>query len=123
MSFREFLQDKLDSGDYEDDHEKQLLIKTIEEVKGGAGYFREMLATQRGDMGSFNKFSKKLVLDEDGSNKVAVMAFGRLNPPSIGHRKLAKKMASLAKGEKPKLYLSHKIDSSTDPLSYGSKVK
>ena len=123
MSFREFLQDKLDSGDYEDNHERQLLIKTIEEVKGGAGYFREMLATQRGDMGSFNKFSKKLVLDEDGSNKVAVMAFGRLNPPSIGHRKLAKKMASLAKGEKPKLYLSHKIDSSTDPLSYGSKVK
>ena len=123
MSFREFLQDKLEGGDYEDDHEKQLLIKTIEEVKGGSGYFREMLATQRGDMGSFNKFSKKLVLDEDGSNKVVVMAFGRLNPPSIGHRKLAKKMASLAKGEKPKLYLSHKIDSSTDPLSYGSKVK
>jgi len=123
MSFREFLQDKLNSGDYEDDYEKQLLIKTIEEVKGGSGYFREMLATQRGDMGSFNKFSKKLVLDEDGSNKVAVMAFGRLNPPSIGHRKLAKKMASLAKDEKPKLYLSHKIDSSTDPLSYGSKVK
>lgn len=123
MSFREFLQDKIDSGDYEDDHEKQLLIKTIEEVKGGSGYFREMLATQRGDIGSFNKFSKKLVLDEDGSNKVVVMAFGRLNPPSIGHRKLAKKMASLSTGEKPKLYLSHKIDSSTDPLSYGSKVK
>ena len=123
MSFREFLQDKLDSGDYDDDREEQLIIDAIEDVKGGSGYFREMLATQRGDMGSFNKFSKKLTLDEDGSSKTAVMAFGRLNPPSIGHRKLAKKMASLATGEKPKLYLSHKIDSSTDPLSYGSKVK
>ena len=123
MSFREFLQDKLDNGDYEDEHEKQLLKDAIEDVKGGSGYFKEMLATQRGDMGSFNKFSKKLTLDEDGSSKTAVMAFGRLNPPSIGHRKLAKKMASLATGEKPKLYLSHKMDSSTDPLSYGSKVK
>ena len=123
MSFREFLQDKLDSGDYEDNHERQLLIKTIEEVKGGAGYFREMLATQRGDMGSFNKFTKKLILDESDSQKTAVVAFGRFNPPHIGHRKLAKAMADAAQGEKAKIYLSHKVNSIKDPLSYDSKLR
>lgn len=120
MSFREFLQSKLDAGDYEDEHEKQLLIDTIEEVKGGSGYFREMLATQRADMG---EFSKKIILDEDGSKKTAVVAFGRMNPPTIGHRKLAELMASLAKGEKAKIYLSHKVNSKSDPLSYDSKLR
>lgn len=120
MSFREFLQDKLDAGDYEDEHEKQLLIDAISEVEGGSGYFKEMLATQRADMGEFNK---KLILDEDGANHPVVLAFGRMNPPTIGHFKLIDKMASLAHGEKAKLYLSHKVNDKKDPLSYDSKVR
>ena len=120
MSFKQFLQYKLDGGDYEDDHEEQLIKDAIKEVNGGAGYFKEMLATQRADMGSFNK---KIILDEDGSKKTAVVAFGRMNPPTIGHRKLAELMASLAKGEKAKIYLSHKVNSKSDPLSYDSKLR
>lgn len=124
MSFREFLQDKLDSGDYEDDHEKQLLIDTIKEVKGGSGYFKEMMATQGADMGTFNRsIAKKLNLNEDDANKTAVVAFGRLNPPTIGHEKMINKMASLANGEKAKLYLSHTTNSKKDPLSYDSKLR
>ena len=38
MSFRQFLQDKLYNGDYEDDHEKQLIKDAIEEVKNGFFY-------------------------------------------------------------------------------------
>ena len=300
MSFRQFLQSKLDAGDYEDDHEKQLLIDAIEEVKGGAGYFKEMFgaATQMADMRTFAKkpvkFSskKKLKLEEDdqktitayhgskkkfndfeiskiGSNigtdnfdfkgiyltdskdfakgyaidkasssyidkngeehttisdasdgyvytctlmpkkplvidiegneenknlywarvkdqdkivkqgydlichlnipytdengksngyigneyvvldpsiikinkiehfndkgkllkedsnkkKTAVVAFGRFNPPTIGHKKLIDTMVSVSKGEKPKLYLSHSVDSKKNPLSYDSKIR
>ena len=139
MSFREFLQDKLEGGDYEDDHEKQLLIKTIEEVKGGSGYFREMYrvtnskdadikafneefgpATQVSDMGTFNKFIK--LLNEDKS-KIAVIGWGRLNPPTIGHERLINSMVDAAKdvGEKAKLYLSHTVGPD-DPLSYESKI-
>jgi len=120
MSFRQFLQDKLDSGDYDDDREEQLIIDAIEDVKGGSGYFKEMLATQRADMGEFNK---KLILDEDGANRPVVLAFGRMNPPTIGHFKLIDKMASLAHGEKAKLYLSHTMNNKKDPLSYDSKVR
>ena len=123
MSFRNFLQDKLDSGDYDDDREEQLIKDAIEDVKDGSGYFKEMLATQRGDMGSFNKFTKKLTLDESDSQKTAVVAFGRFNPPHIGHRKLAKAMADAAHGEKAKIYLSHKVNSTKDPLSYDSKLR
>ena len=139
MSFREFLQDKLEGGDYEDDHEKQLLIKTIEEVKGGSGYFREMYrvtnskdadirsfneefgpATQMSDMGAFNKFIKCLNEDE---NKTAVIGWGRLNPPTIGHEKMIDAMKSYAQGEKAKLYLSHQENNPKNPLSYESKVR
>ena len=125
MSFREFLQDKLDSGDYEDDHEKQLIQDAIKEVTGGKGYFREMMATQMADMGQFNKFSskKKLKLEEDGNGKTAVVAFGRFNPPHIGHRKLARAMKNAAKGGEAKLYLGHTVNSVKDPLSYDSKLR
>lgn len=53
--------------------------------------------------------------------KTAVVAFGRMNPPTIGHNKLIDKMASL-NGE-PKLYLSHSQNDKKDPLPYESKIK
>ena len=129
MSFREFLQNKLDSHDYEDEHEKQLIQDAIKEVTGGSGYFKEMMATQMADMGTFAKkpvkFSskKKLKLEEDGNSKTAVVAFGRFNPPHIGHRKLARAMKNAAKGGEAKLYLGHTVNSVTDPLSYDSKLR
>ena len=125
MSFREFLIDKLNSGDYNNDHEKELIKDIIDEVKDGAGYFEEMLATQRADMGSFKKSTKKLTLDEDGARKAAVIAFGRLNPPTIGHLKLIDSMVDAAKkyNANAMLFLSHTSSNPKNPLSYESKVR
>ena len=85
----------------------------------------EMSSTQRADMGSFKKFSKKLTLDEDGSRKGAVLAFGRLNPPTIGHEKLIDTLANVARanGYDPMLFLSHSSSDPKNPLSYESKVR
>ena len=85
----------------------------------------EMSATQRSDMGSFKKFSKKLTLDEDDSRKGAVLAFGRLNPPTIGHEKLIDTLANVARANRydPMLFLSHSSSDPKNPLSYESKVR
>ena len=56
--------------------------------------------------------------------KTAVVAFGRMNPPTIGHRKLAELMAKEAAktGERAKIYVSHSVDSVKNPLSYDRKL-
>ena len=53
-----------------------------------------------------------------------VFAFGRMNPPTIGHEKLADKVASEAKrrGAMPHIYLSHTQNSKKDPLPYSVKI-
>jgi len=53
-----------------------------------------------------------------------VFAFGRMNPPTIGHEKLADKVASEAKrrGAMPHIYLSHTQNSKKDPLPYNVKI-
>ena len=57
--------------------------------------------------------------------EVAVVAFGRLNPPTIGHEKMIQKMAAIAKqhGTKAKLYLSQTQDAKSNPLNYATKIK
>lgn len=50
----------------------------------------------------------------------AVFAFGRLNPPTIGHRALVETIKK-QKGEHF-LFLSHKQHKKTDPLSYEQKA-
>ena len=67
---------------------------------------------------SWNKFSKLL----EGDGQTAVIAFGRMNPPTIGHQKLVDTMASLASGNDAKLYLSHTQDKKKNPLSYEDKI-
>ena len=53
-----------------------------------------------------------------------VVAFGRMNPPTIGHEKLADKVASEAKrrGAMPHIYLSHTQNAKKDPLPYNVKI-
>ena len=52
--------------------------------------------------------------------KTAVFAFGRMNPPTIGHAKLV----DVVKGQdgKPFLFLTHTQKPKTDPLSFAEKV-
>ena len=55
----------------------------------------------------------------------AVFAFGRMNPPTIGHQKLVEKtrlVASQTAGD-PFLYLSHSTGKPNNPLSYTEKAK
>ena len=69
--------------------------------------------------------SFKEYLAEDKNLKTVVLAFGRMNPPTIGHKKLMEKIVSVAKKENAdaKLYLSHSQDAERNPLSYEEKIK
>lgn len=62
---------------------------------------------------------------QEGSEKHAVMAFGRMNPPTTGHEALVKKMHDVAKEHKAShvLVASHSHDSKKNPLTGEDKVK
>lgn len=66
----------------------------------------------------------KPVLDEAVRDTV-VVSWGRMNPVTSGHEKLAQKVASVAKerGATPMIFLSHSSDPKKNPLSYDDKVK
>ena len=75
---------------------------------------------------AYSAFSKNTATESltEAKGKKAVIAFGRLNPPTIGHKKLVDKMAELANGNaEAKLYLSHTQDKKKNPLSYEQKIK
>lgn len=53
--------------------------------------------------------------------RAAVMAFGRMNPPTIGHKKLVDKIKSLP-GD-PYVFLSQSQKPKTDPLAFTDKLR
>lgn len=55
----------------------------------------------------------------------AVITFGRMNPPTVGHEKLVNKILSTAITEKgtPLVYLSKTQDAKKNPLTYDQKIK
>lgn len=55
------------------------------------------------------------------SPATAVMAFGRMNPPTIGHKKLVDKIKSLP-GD-PYVFLSQSQKPKTDPLAFQDKLR
>ena len=55
------------------------------------------------------------------SRGMVVMAFGRMNPPTIGHLKLADKVKSVAKSNPYRIYLSQ-TTGPKDPLPFPKKV-
>ena len=68
-------------------------------------------------------YLRELFLRED-DRSTAVFAFGRFNPPTIGHQKLLGKLESMAKqvNGKAYLFLSHKQNNKTDPLTFKEKA-
>lgn len=62
------------------------------------------------------------MLESDG--RICVLGFGRMNPPTIGHKKLIDTIVNKAKevGGEPRMYLSHTQDSKKNPLSYEQKL-
>tara|TARA_Y100001937_G_scaffold106284_1_gene147806 strand:+ start:13431 stop:14603 length:1173 start_codon:yes stop_codon:yes gene_type:complete len=65
---------------------------------------------------------RELFLKED-DRSTAVFAFGRFNPPTIGHQKLIETVVNTAKSANGKayLFLSHKQNNKTDPLNFAEK--
>lgn len=57
----------------------------------------------------------------EAPQKTAVFAFGRMNPPTIGHQKLVEKIKSMP-GD-PFVFLSQTQKPKTDPLDFATKVK
>lgn len=55
------------------------------------------------------------------NNKTAVLAFGRMNPITIGHKKLAETIKSIP-GD-GYIFLSHTQNSKKDPLNFETKLK
>jgi nicotinic acid mononucleotide adenylyltransferase len=54
------------------------------------------------------------------NEKTAIISFGRMNPPTIGHLEIVRKMKSLT-GDKF-LFLSHTNKPKTDPLDFDTKA-
>jgi len=67
-------------------------------------------------MKSFKQFNEEIV-------KPVVITFGRFNPPTVGHGKLFKKVASVAKGNDYRIHASQSNDPKKNPLKYNDKVK
>ncbi len=65
---------------------------------------------------------RELLLQED-DRATAVFAFGRFNPPTIGHEKLIETVLATAEKANGKayLFLSHKQNNKTDPLTLQDK--
>ena len=63
--------------------------------------------------------------EEQPKEKHAVLAFGRMNPPTSGHEKLIKKVRSIAEkvGGEHHVVLSASQDAKKNPLSAAQKVK
>ena len=55
------------------------------------------------------------------ASKTAVLAFGRMNPPTIGHKKLADKVASIP-GDSY-IFVTQSQKPKTDPLAFADKLK
>lgn len=72
------------------------------------------------------KIKKALMEEISEPDTTVVCAFGRMNPPTIGHLKLITKMEQLAAQRSnipAKLYLSHSNDPKKNPLDYNSKIE
>ena len=52
-----------------------------------------------------------------------VFTFGRMNPPTVGHGKLIKKVMDVAKNREHRIYISQTQDLKRNPLKYESKIK
>lgn len=57
----------------------------------------------------------------EAKSKIAVVAFGRMNPPTIGHAKLVDKVKSVS-GD-PYIFLSQSQKPKTDPLPFADKLR
>lgn len=62
---------------------------------------------------------------QEATEKHGVLAFGRMNPPTVGHEQVVKKVKEVAKDHNAehKVVLSHSQDAKKNPLSVDKKVQ
>ena len=53
----------------------------------------------------------------EGKDSGVTFTFGRFNPPTVGHMKLARKMMSVSKGHDVRIFTSHTTDKKKNPLT------
>jgi len=53
----------------------------------------------------------------EGKDNGATFTYGRFNPPTVGHMKLAAKMKAISKGHDVLIYTSHTTDKKKNPLT------
>jgi phosphopantetheine adenylyltransferase len=75
----------------------------------------------------FKEWNNNLIIfqiSEAENKKSAVAVYGRMNPPTIGHLHLMKKLSEIAAKEKadPLLFASLSQDPKKNPLSYDKKI-
>lgn len=60
----------------------------------------------------------------EAASDTAVIAWGRMNPPTIGHEKLIKKVMQVSRSKRamPHIYVTHTQDKSKNPLTHRDKV-
>ena len=60
----------------------------------------------------------------EGKDDTVVIGYGRMNPITVGHEKLVKKVTSVAssKGATPQVYLTRSQDPKKNPLDYNDKI-
>ena len=60
----------------------------------------------------------------EATTDTAVVTFGRMNPPTVGHLALVEKMLSISLDERaqPLIFLSHSYDPKKNPLAYEEKL-
>ena len=67
----------------------------------------------------------KPTIDEAAADSTAVISFGRMNPITVGHEKLANAVirTGVKNNATPLIFLSHSQDAKKNPLSYEKKIK
>ena len=68
---------------------------------------------------SYKSFSDYI---KEGTNEIT-FAFGRFNPPTVGHEKLMNAVKKLARGGTYRIYPSQSQDAKKNPLDFKLKVK
>lgn len=93
------------------------VLDTIKQKLTLLGGFKDQVDTKP-------QYKLRIELDE-AKQSTAVISFGRMNPPTVGHQKLVDKVKQVARSKngKPMIFLSHTQDSKKNPLGYSDKIK
>ena len=104
--------------------DKQRQMQIVNTLYNRAKHHTNQTAGMRAAMSIFKKWiedNKQNEMVTEAAGKSVAFAFGRFNPPTIGHEKLIKKVASTPANDY-RIYLSRSEDPQKNPLSPTQKL-